>query len=47
MKKLSEYLVTEDQVKNWEEDKQYISELVLKLENALAEELVAFYQYPL
>ena len=39
MKKLSEYLITEEQVKNWEDDKQYMSELVLKLENALAEEI--------
>ena len=45
MKKLSEYLITEEQVKNWEDDEQYMSELVLKLENALAEELIAFYQY--
>lgn len=44
MKKLSEYLITE-QTKNWEDDNQYISELALKLENALAEELIAFYQY--
>ena len=45
MKKLSEYLVKEEQVNNWEEDEQYISELVKKLENALAEEFIAFYQY--
>ena len=45
MKKLSEYLITEEQTKNWEEDEQYVSELVPLLENALAEELVAFYQY--
>ena len=45
MKKLSEYFVTEEQVKNWEDDEQYISELVQKLENALAEEFIAFYQY--
>ena len=45
MKKLSEYLITEEQVKNWEDDEQYMSELVLKLENALAEEFIAFYQY--
>lgn len=45
MKKLSEYLITEEQVKNWEDDEQYMDELVLKLENALAEELIAFYQY--
>lgn len=44
MKKLSEF-ITEEQVKNWEEDEQFISELVLKLENALAEEMIAFYQY--
>ena len=44
MKKLSEYLLTEEKVKNWEEDEQYVSELVQKLENALAEEFVAFYQ---
>ena len=43
MKKLSEYFISE--VKNWEKDEQYISELVPKLENALAEELIAFYQY--
>ena len=45
MKKLSEYLLTEEKVKNWEEDEQYVSELVQKLENALAEEFIAFYQY--
>ena len=45
MKKLSEYLITEEQVKNWEDDEQYMSELALKLENALAEEFIAFYQY--
>lgn len=44
MKKLSEF-ITEEQVKNWEEDEQFISELILKLENALAEEMIAFYQY--
>lgn len=43
MKKLSEYFISE--VKNWEKDEHYISELVPKLENALAEELIAFYQY--
>ena len=45
MKKLSEYLLTEKQANNWEEDAQYVSELVQKLENALAEEFIAFYQY--
>lgn len=45
MKKLSEFITEEEQVKNWEEDEQFISELVLKLENALAEEMIAFYQY--
>lgn len=44
MKNLSEYLITE-QAKNWEDNDQYIDELALKLENALAEEFVAFYQY--
>ena len=45
MKKLSEYLVNEEKAYNWEEDENYISELTLMLENALAEELIAFYQY--
>lgn len=45
MKKLSEYLINEEKAYNWEEDENYISELTLMLENALAEELIAFYQY--
>ena len=45
MKKLSEYLINEEKAYNWEEDEKYISELTLMLENALAEELIAFYQY--
>lgn len=44
MKRLSELNIIKE-AKNWENDEEFVNELTKKLENALAEEFIAHYQY--